>query len=121
MTRVVLAVDAEVQPARLRQLTSTLYEDLRELPEVDVVLVDDDNPDPDEPGVETYLAELVVRGTFTTATVTALVEAITGYLGRTAARSVTWYEGERSVVFTGREQQDRDALAAVLEGRPDAA
>lgn len=112
MSEVVLRIDAE--PAQQARLTTVLFQDLRATGLVKVAKAREEAPADAKAGVGSDLAELIVSGVFSAGTVTAVTKIVVAYLERTKARSVTWIDGDKKVVFTGIARDDQKALAEAL-------
>ncbi|MCP2169655.1 effector-associated constant component EACC1 [Goodfellowiella coeruleoviolacea] len=107
-------------PARLHQLTTGLYQDLRALGLVKVARADQAAPEDAKTGTAGSITELVITGVFSAGTLAAVAQVITAYIERTKTRTVTWVEGERTVTFDGISAKDQhrlvEALAASTSG-----
>jgi hypothetical protein len=112
MPHVTLRVDAD--PVQLDRLTSALFRDVRELALVKVAKGRDTAPEGAKSGTGSPIADLVLTGLFSAGTVTAITKVVLAYLERTKARSVTWIDGDKSVLFTGISSDDQRALAQAL-------
>jgi hypothetical protein len=71
-------------------------------------------PAPDDAKSAGQLAELVLTGTFSVSTVSAVARVITTHIQRTRTRSVTWQQGDKNVTFTGISADDQRRLVEAL-------
>ena len=118
MSEVVLRIDAD--PAQLSRLTTALFQDLRASGLVKVAKGREEAPEGTMSGVGDVL-DLIIKGAFSAGTLGAVTKIVVAYLERTKARSVTWDDGKRKVVFTGIARDDQKALAELLAAEPDGA
>lgn len=109
-----LVIDAaSVAPTELHRLSGVLLKDIRALGVV-VGRASVAVPSDTKSGTGYQLGELILTGSLSAATVTAIATVVSQYIKRTSARSVTWRQGDREVTFTGISSTDQAELVRLL-------
>jgi hypothetical protein len=118
MDEVVLHIyNGDGDASRLDRVTTALYDDLRESGAVRVRRADQDAEAGAKSGVGGSIAELVLTGTLSGGTVTAVYKVIVAWLDRTKARSVTWKDGEKELVLTAVSSKEQRRVFEQLANR----
>ncbi|CAM05354.1 hypothetical protein A8924_6529 [Saccharopolyspora erythraea NRRL 2338] len=118
MARMLVAFELPGQhPERLEQVTRRLYDELRILGAVRVDRVRESGGEGTKSGLGTALGQLVLSGSFSAATATAVVKVVLANLKRAEARSVALGEGESRAEFTGLTAADQHTLVEAVAAR----
>ncbi|WP_367136033.1 hypothetical protein [Saccharothrix sp. HUAS TT1] len=123
MADLTLRVVADGAPDReLHRLTTSLFNDIRRTGGVDVARGRAEAPAGSKSGAAAQLAELVVTGALSAATLTAVGKVVIAFVNRQKERSVKIERGDETWEFTGISADDQRLLAEMLrtaEDRPE--
>lgn len=108
-----LSVNADHADSReIERLTGALFSDLRRFGRLSVTRTT--SPAPEGAMSAGQLAEIVLSGVFSASTVTAVAGVIKAYVQRTRG-SVTWKQGDVTVVFDQNPDDVQRRLVELLE------
>lgn len=119
----ILHVVADGAPDReLHRLATSLFNDIRRIGGVDVARAQAEAPTGSKSGAGAQLAELVVTGALSAATLTAVGRVVIAFVNRQKERSVKIVRNDETWEFTGVSADDQRLLAEMLrtaESRPE--
>ena len=120
MTEFTLSIEPDQHDAtRLDQLTRQLFQELRAFGGLSIDRPEGRAPAGSKSGIATSIGDLILRGTLSAGSVTALTGVIVAWIKRTGARSVTVKRGKDEYTITGMSAADQHKLVDWLTSTPD--
>lgn len=115
MTEVILTVDYHSDDkVELERLTNSLFKDLGNLGAAKVDRSRTAAPKGAKSDTIAQLSELVLTGLVSASGLSAIARVLIAHIGAKKAKSVSWEENGRKVVFTGVSAEDQHALAELM-------